>query len=106
MKRTDTAFLRYWTKVIADGDCLIWQAATNSAGYGVVWWDRRLVLAHRWAYWLFKGAIPAEKIICHTCDVPTCVNPAHLIAGDHSRNLREAWYRKRRKYRPCTLTEV
>jgi len=44
------------------------------------------VYAHRAAYVLFNGRIKKGAIICHTCDVPSCVRPSHLFAGTYSDN--------------------
>jgi hypothetical protein len=37
--------------------------------------------AYRWAYEKFVGPIPSGKYVCHRCDTPLCVNPAHLFVG-------------------------
>jgi len=36
---------------------------------------------HRYAYEYYKGPIPKGSFVCHTCDVPNCVNPEHLFVG-------------------------
>jgi hypothetical protein len=38
---------------------------------------------------LYKGTIPENKHILHTCDNCYCVNPAHLYAGDHTQNMHD-----------------
>lgn len=42
--------------------------------------------SHRIAYRLFKGSIPHDKVVMHTCDNPPCINPKHLVLGTHSDN--------------------
>jgi hypothetical protein len=37
--------------------------------------------AHRIAYQIYRGDVPAGLCILHRCDVPYCVNPAHLFLG-------------------------
>jgi len=61
--------------------CWIWQRARNGAGYGVLSVNRKLVLAHRFSYERCNGPIPAGMFLCHTCDVPGCVNPQHVWPG-------------------------
>jgi hypothetical protein len=54
------------------------------------------VRAHRYVYDLMVGEIPDGHHIHHTCEIPACINPAHLEALsplDHKRAhkiLREA----------------
>ena len=60
------------------GGCRLWTGALNSRGYGQVWDDGRSRSAHRVAYELAVGPIPAGLVIDHLCGVRRCVEPAHL----------------------------
>lgn len=46
--------------------------------------------AHRWSYEIFKGEIPKGLWVLHSCDNPSCINPAHLRVGTPSENTKEA----------------
>ena len=61
--------------------CWIWTAYVDPVvGYGTFLMPRGTTRAHRAAYELFIGAIPAGLTIDHLCRNKVCVNPAHLEA--------------------------
>jgi len=43
--------------------------------------------AHRMAFHLFVGPIPAGLQVLHRCDFGLCVNPAHLFLGTQGDNM-------------------
>lgn len=62
--------------------CWIWMRGhVGHMKYGNVSYKGRMYQAHRLSYEVFKGPIGPGKIVMHTCDVPSCVNPAHLREG-------------------------
>lgn len=89
-----------------EGGCRFWKGALNKDGYGSFWsgsyirGDTRagpvMVLAHRWAYEHFVGPIPKGLYVLHTCDNPSCVEPAHLRVGTQADNVRDCSSKGRR----------
>jgi hypothetical protein len=90
---------RFWLKVDKNGPipeyrpdlgpCWLWTAGTIR-GYGrfCVGPERRNVFAHRYAYELLVGPIPAGLDMDHLCRVPACVRPSHLEPVTHQENNR------------------
>jgi hypothetical protein len=58
--------------------------------YGKFWDGTRKVLAHRFAYELAKGQIPAGLQADHRCRRRNCVNPDHLEAVTGQINSRRS----------------
>lgn len=77
-----------------ENGCHVWDAAVNSRGYGVVWFEGKVHLAHRVAWFLEHGRWPTEGLVLdHLCDVKRCVNAAHLRELTNSANIRRAYPR-------------
>jgi len=93
---------RFWKKVSVKSkdECWEWKACKLKTGYGCFIADG-CRLAHRYAYLLLTGPIPAGKHIHHKCNNKSCVNPAHLEAvtpEEHINKLpREAYQEFGRK---------
>lgn len=49
----------------------------------------RWLSAHRFFYERMVGPIPAGMQCCHRCDVPCCVNPAHIFLGTPLDNMND-----------------
>lgn len=77
--------------VVDASGCHIWQRSLNNRGYGVVWFDGKVRLAHRVAWFLEHGRWPDPDLVTdHICEVKACVNVHHLRELPNHLNLRRA----------------
>jgi hypothetical protein len=80
---------RFWKYVNKTDGCWLWTGAIGGSGYGLLGVENRNVPAHRLSWQIHNGPIPDGLLVCHTCDNPPCVNPAHLWLGTNLDNARD-----------------
>ncbi len=84
---------RFWQKVAKGGpdDCWMWTGGKADHGYGLIYIDGKNRRTHVISWeWANDCKAPKGMSVCHTCDTPSCVNPAHLWLGTHRENLQDA----------------
>lgn len=101
---------RFFSKTVGEPTtgCMFWMGALDKDGYGKFQihdyaasrargrqkqWHIR---AHRFALATKLDRWPhAHLLVCHRCDIPCCVAPAHLSEGTQKENLRGMYERGR-----------
>lgn len=78
---------RFWEKVDKTDGCWVWTAARAGGGYGVFWFQRRNVPAHRFSLMEAGVDIPEDMQVDHLCRNRQCVRPDHLEVVDCRTNL-------------------
>jgi len=85
-----TATERLLAKATFDNlGCLVWNGAKQD-GYGLIWYEGKLVRAHRLAWSLSYGDISVGMQVLHECDNRACIRLDHLFLGTQKDNIQDA----------------
>lgn len=80
----------FWSNVDKSGECWIWTGGSRAHnGYGIFVLEGHSRRAHRIAWELAVGPIPAGLCVLHRCDVPACVRPEHLRVDTQLANIED-----------------
>lgn len=67
-------------RTVEDGDCLVWQLATNPSGQPIAMFNNKVKSVRRHV-WEVAHNVPASKLrIVPKCRNPKCVNADHALA--------------------------
>jgi len=89
------------SRTIVRGNCWEWQGAKNLKGYGSISVGGVVILVHRLSYRVHHGRL-GDNLVCHRCDNPKCVNPAHLFLGTATDNIHDMYHKGRAAPSPST----
>jgi hypothetical protein len=81
----------FWEKIDkgSPDQCWLWQGFVSARGYGTFSLNGKPYRVHRLVLRICSGEDHPHLSACHTCDNPTCCNPAHLYWGNHFDNMRD-----------------
>jgi DNA-binding CsgD family transcriptional regulator len=88
---------------VTEAGCHEYMGGLATNGYGIFHSEGKSVLAHRYAWELVNGAVPAGMVLRHTCDNKACVFAmdslggfeGHIVLGTSQQNMQDKLDRDR-----------
>lgn len=87
------------------GDCWLFMGYRRN-GYGTTSVRDAPVYVHQFVWSVAHAGGAPPPVVRHRCDVRTCWNPSHLLAGTQADNVRDAVERKRNVLPPVLAGEA
>lgn len=80
---------RFYEKVgpVRPDGCRLFDGPPTREGHVQFWYQTKMHKAHRWIWEWTYGPVNPDVLICHRCNVPSCVELTHLYAGDAATNV-------------------
>jgi hypothetical protein len=89
---------RFWRDIWFEPNtgCWLFAGPSDDFGYGRIREGAKKIRTHRLSYRMHKGEIPDGVTLMHSCDIPCCCNPDHLIPGTNAENIADMDRKRRR----------
>lgn len=95
---TEERFLRFVDRTAGPDQCWRYIGGRDPKGYGIFSLRGKPIRSNRMAYLLWIGPIGPDLCVCHSCDNPSCCNPAHLWLGTQRENTHDKIAKGRARY--------
>jgi hypothetical protein len=80
---------KFLSKVSITNHCWEWIGYCKNGRYGTIYFGKKSFQAHVMSHILYVGPVEPGNVVMHSCDNPTCVNPAHLSQGSLKDNTQD-----------------
>lgn len=89
--------LEAYSQVDVKSGCREWTGGKDKRGYGrMATGGGKKVSAHRLSFQVHNQCdVPDHLQIMHTCDNRACINPDHLVMGNHKANMHDMKVKER-----------